>query len=152
MQPQSPDYLAALERHGIRPSAQRLAIATFVLGTEEHPSAELVWSRVRAVFPMVSRATVYNTLQLFVEKGLLRALTLAEGCTVYDPNVLPHHHFLDTASGGIRDVPWTALTVAGVGELAAAEDLEVEAFSVVLRGRRRGGSPDPSPQPKESQS
>ena len=63
-----------LTRLGIRPSAQRVAIAAYVLATEEHPSADMVWSRVKATLPVVSRATVYNTLKLFVEKGLLQEL------------------------------------------------------------------------------
>ena len=53
-----------------------LAVAAYVLHTTEHPSAEKVWASVRKNFPMVSRATVYNTLNLFVEKGLLRELHL----------------------------------------------------------------------------
>jgi Fe2+ or Zn2+ uptake regulation protein len=74
-----------LRSHGIQPSAQRLAVAAYVLDTEAHPSAEQVWGRVRERFPMISRATVYNTLNLFVEKGLLRQLALSEGSVVFDP-------------------------------------------------------------------
>lgn len=122
-----------LETHGIRPSAQRVAIAGYVLSTGDHPSAEEVWQTVRQQFPMVSRATVYNTLNLFAAKGLLRELTLAPGCTVYDPKLEPHHHFVDDA-GAIEDVPWTALSVAGVDGLRG---YDVREFSVVLRGRRR---------------
>lgn len=139
------EHIDLLERHGVRPSAQRLAIAGFVLNTHEHPSADTVWTRVQAAFPLVSRATVYNTLQLFVEKGLLRALTLAKDCTVYDPNMLPHHHFVDADSGAIEDVPWAALGVTGVDALAAA-GLAVDDYSVVLRGRRRGTSSTPQTQ------
>ena len=65
-----------LRRNGIQPSAQRVAIAQYVLHADDHPSADEVWERVRARFPMVSRATVYNTLNLFVRKGLLREFVL----------------------------------------------------------------------------
>ena len=88
-----------LAEHGIQPSAQRVAVADYVLRTTEHPSAETVWSRVREGFPFLSRATVYNTLNLFVEKGLVRALVLAEGKVVFDPNVERHHHFIDESTG-----------------------------------------------------
>jgi Fe2+ or Zn2+ uptake regulation protein len=101
-----------LEQHGIRASAQRAAIAQWVLATDTHPSADEVWTAVRKTLPMVSRATVYNTLKLFVEKGLLRELVLAPGCIVYDPKMEPHHHFIED---------------------------DVREFSVVLHGRRRGG-------------
>lgn len=126
--------IGRLERAGVRPSAQRVAIADYVLVTGDHPSADEVWHRVRTDFPMVSRATVYNTLQLFVERGLLRALVLAEGCVVYDPNVDPHHHFIDDDTGVIEDIPWSALRVGKVDEL---EGVDVREYMVVVRGRRR---------------
>lgn len=123
-----------LERSGIRPSAQRVAIADYVLRTADHPSADQVWQRVKKSFPMVSRATVYNTLKLFVEHRLLQELTLAPGFVVYDPKVGPHHHFLDDESGAILDVPWEALAVDRVDQL---EGFAVRDYSVVLRGRRK---------------
>ena len=126
--------LDLLTRHGIRPSSQRVAIAAYVLATEEHPSADVVWSRVKETLPVVSRATVYNTLKLFVEKGLLQELVLAPGHSVYDPKVEPHHHFLDDESGAIHDVPFEAVQVKRVDDLPG---FDVRDYSVVLRGRRK---------------
>jgi Fe2+ or Zn2+ uptake regulation protein len=122
-----------LRDHGIQPSAQRLAVAEYVLRTQDHPGADEVLARVRGRVPMISRATVYNTLNLFVEKGLLRQLVLGEGKTVFDPHVAPHHHFIDEASGAIHDVPWEALEVRKVEKL---QGLDVKEYQVVLRGRR----------------
>lgn len=130
---QHEEVVQKLENHGIRPSAQRVAIAGYVLATEEHPSADQVWRRVQQQFPMVSRATVYNTLKLFVEKGLLQELVLAPGYAVYDPKTEAHHHFLDEATGSIHDVPWEAITVDRATDLPG---FEVRDYSVVLRGRR----------------
>jgi Fe2+ or Zn2+ uptake regulation protein len=128
------ELIDRLERLDVRASAQRLAIAEYVLETEDHPSADEVWKRVQATFPMVSRATVYNTLQLFVEKGLLKQHVLAEGCTVFDPKVEPHHHFVDDETGAIADIPWGALRVGKVDEL---EGVDVRDYMVVVRGRRK---------------
>jgi Fur family transcriptional regulator, iron response regulator len=128
------DLIDRLERAGIRPSAQRVAIGGYVLATEDHPSADEVWQRVKTDFPMVSRATVYNTLQLFCEHGLLRQLVLAEGRVVFDPHVAPHHHFVDDETGAIEDIPWTALRVGKVDELVG---VDVREYMVVVRGRRR---------------
>lgn len=122
-----------LRAHGIQPSAQRLAVADYVLRTLDHPSADEVLARVRGRVPMISRATVYNTLNLFVEKGLLRQFVLAEGRLVFDPHVAPHHHFVDDESGAIHDVPWEALEVRRVEKL---QGLDVREYQVVLRGRR----------------
>jgi Fe2+ or Zn2+ uptake regulation protein len=126
-----------LRCHGVQPSAQRVAVAEYVLYTDEHPSADQVWTRVRKTFPMLSRATVYNTLNLFVEKRLLRELVLAEGRVVFDPKVEPHHHFIDDVTGSIHDVPWSAVEVRRVDGL---EGFTVREYQVVMRGQRGGGS------------
>ncbi|MBK8232464.1 MAG: transcriptional repressor [Candidatus Eisenbacteria bacterium] len=123
-----------LQGNGIQPSAQRVAVGEYVLRTEDHPSADQVWAAVRERFPMISRATVYNTLNLFVEKKLLRELILAEGRIVFDPNLGPHHHFIDEESGAILDVPWDAVSVDRVETLPG---MDVREYQVVMRGRRR---------------
>jgi Fe2+ or Zn2+ uptake regulation protein len=122
----------ALQEHGIQPSAQRVAVGEYVLFTDEHPSADQVWARVKKAFPMLPRATVYNTLNLFVKKGLLRRLVLAEGKVVFDPNVESHHHFIDEETGIIHDVPWHALEVRKVEPL---KGYEIREYQVVMHGR-----------------
>ncbi|MFW5877150.1 MAG: Fur family transcriptional regulator [Myxococcota bacterium] len=124
-----------LRAHGVQPSAQRVAVADYVLHTEEHPSADQVFARVRSGFPMISRATVYNTLGLFVERGLLQQLVLTEGRVVFDPKTERHHHFIDETTGEIHDIPWGELGVRGVGKLEAR--FEIDEYQVVLRGRKR---------------
>lgn len=124
-----------LEQVGIQPSAQRVAVADYVLATDDHPSAEQVWARVKQRFPVLSRATVYNTLNLFVEKGLLRELVLAEGKVVFDPKLEPHHHFIDDDTQNIVDIPWDALQVKHVDSLRG---FDVREYQVVLRGKRAG--------------
>ncbi len=129
---------ATLRQHGIQPSAQRLAVAEYVLHTEAHPSADQVFAEVRSRVPMISRATVYNTLNLLVRKRLLRPLVLAEGKVVFDPNLAPHHHFIDDASGEIHDVPWEALEVRRVDALTG---VRVREYQAVHRGRKARARP-----------
>lgn len=130
------DVVSLLRERDIQPSAQRVAIAEYVLETTSHPSADQVWERVKSRIPMVSRATVYNTLNLFVSHGLLRELVLAEGRTVFDPRIEPHHHMVDVETGEIHDIAWDKLEVKGVDQLA---HLDVHEHQVVLRGRIRRG-------------
>ncbi len=125
-----------LSKHGVQPSAQRLAVAEYVLDTDAHPSAERVCAEVRSRIPMISRATVYNTLNLLVRKGLLRPLVLAEGKVVFDPHVTPHHHFVDEVTGAIRDIPWDALEVRKIETL---KGVKVREYQVVLRGTSTRG-------------
>ena len=127
------ETLQAFTEHGIQPSAQRVAVADYVLYTEDHPSADQVWAEVKRGFPMLSRATVYNTLNLFTEKGLLRELVLAEGKVVFDPKLEAHHHFLDEETGDIIDVPWSALDVRRVHSLPG---FDVREYQVVMRGKK----------------
>ena len=110
-----------LRDKGIQPSAQRVAVSAYVLATHDHPTAEEVFARVRKKFPMLSRATVYNTLNLLVRKGLLRQFVLGGGRLVFDANVSDHHHFIETGSGKIHDVPWESLRVENVERLSEFE-------------------------------
>src|SRR5690349_21154798 len=129
------DVAAALKKAGVQPSAQRVAVAKYALATHDHPSADEVWERVKKTFPMISRATVYNTLNLFVAKGLLARHVLAEGKVVFDCVTDPHHHFIDDETGRIYDVDWDALSVRRVERLAG---FDVREYQVVLRGRKTG--------------
>lgn len=130
------DETTLLNEHGINPSAQRVAVARYVLHTDEHPSADGVWARVKRTFPHVSRATVYNTLNLFVEKGLLRRFVLTEGHVIYDPKTDDHHHFIDDDSGRIHDVPWDDVPLSRTPKL---DGFEVREYQVVMRGTRVRG-------------
>jgi Fur family iron response transcriptional regulator len=128
-----PDVVRILEEHRIQPSAQRVAVAEYVLRTTEHPSADKVWAAVQKNFPMISRATVYNTLNLFVEKGLLRELHLAPDSVLFDPNTDRHHHFIDEGTGRIYDIPFNQIEVSNA---KSPPGFEVHDYQVVMRGRR----------------
>lgn len=128
------DVLARLRRHGIQPTPQRIAVAEHILTATTHPSADEVWEQVRRHCPTLSRATVYNTLNLFVAKGLVRTQVLKEGTVVFDPQTGAHHHFIDMDTGRIYDVPWDALKVSGEKALRGFDVCE---YQVILRGRRR---------------
>ncbi len=128
------DVFKILNDYGIQPSAQRVAVAQYVLSTDEHPSADQVFAKVSNTFPMISRATIYNTLNLFVEKGLLRELHMAAGRVVFDPNLVRHHHFINEETGEIHDIEGTQLKVTNLGSL---NDYEITDYQVVLRGKKK---------------
>ena len=99
-----------------------------------NPTPDEVFAKVGAGFPLLARATVYNTLNAFEEAGLLQRHTLSEGRVVFDPNMEPHHHFIDLDTGAISDVPSEALSVPEIGRLRG---YDVSEYMVVLRGRKR---------------
>jgi len=100
----------------------------------EHLSADEVFRRAKRICHSVSRATVYNTLNLLVEKHVLKAQRLLEETTVFDANTQPHHHFVDEETGEIIDIPWEDLSIRGQENL---KSVEVRDFQVVIRGKRK---------------
>ena len=133
MYPMGPGVVELLRERGIQPSAQRVAVAQYILFTDEHPSADRVWARVRRRFPMISRATVYNTLNLFAEKGLVQDLHLSADSVVFDANTGAHHHLIDEETGRIYDIPWEK---AAMPELPKVDGFEIRDYQVVMRGRK----------------
>jgi Fe2+ or Zn2+ uptake regulation protein len=127
------DLIEALRAKGVQPTPQRIAVARFVLGTDSHPTADEVWAKARRECPTLSRATVYNTLNLLAERGLLKARVI-KGIVVFDPHVERHHHFVDEGTGRIHDIPWKAVRVTGESSLRG---FEVREYEVVMRGRRK---------------
>jgi len=87
------DFLAS---KGLRKTTQRDAIIEAAFSTDRHYTADELLDMSRQVDPTVSRATVYRTLPILVDSGLLRELDLAQGRKVYDPNFVdhPHHNHL----------------------------------------------------------
>lgn len=94
-----------LVAHGVKPTAQRVVIAEYVLHAHSHPTADEVLQAVADKLPVLSRATVYNTLHALVEAGVLQEVITDAGCVRYDANTSEHHHFVDVKSGRIFDVP-----------------------------------------------
>ena len=123
-----------LERCSLTPTPQRIAVVKSVMDAHKHLSADAVFKRAKRLCHSVSRATVYNTLNLLVKKDILRAQVLLEETTVFDANTRPHHHFIDEESGEIIDIPWEDLSIRGQENL---KSMEIRDVQVVIRGRRK---------------
>ena len=85
-----------LTSKGLRKTTQRDAIIEAAFSTDRHYTADELLEMARGIEASVSRATVYRTLTILVESGLLRELDLGQGRKVYDPNFVdhPHHNHL----------------------------------------------------------
>jgi len=127
---------ASLETHGIHPTAQRIRIAEMLFARDQHLTAEQVIRLLGKDGLRVSKATVYNTLNLFADKGLLKTLAVDRDRGRFDSNTLPHHHFHIEGTGELIDVPPGAIEFARLPPLPpGTEPVGVE---VVIRVRRRG--------------
>src|SRR6266540_2586935 len=100
----SPRCEGRLSDCGIRPTAQRVQIAELLLSAPQHLSAEQILASLRRAGARVSKATVYNTLNLFASHGLIRQLSVDGSRSWFDSNVVPHYHFHDEGTGALTDV------------------------------------------------
>lgn len=94
-----------LKRAGISPSYQRIMILASLLETDAHPSADVLFRQLGSDLPTISRATVYNTLNLLVEKGVINSLRTAGSETRFDSVSEKHGHFLCRKCKQIYDIP-----------------------------------------------
>src|SRR3977135_1461847 len=105
-QKRNPQTMAQLlRRHGIAPTHQRIEIAHVLFTRREHLSADQILKGVNSRYAETSKATVYNTLKLFLEKNLIRELVVHPTKIVYDPNTEPHHHLSDVETGRTPAAP-----------------------------------------------
>ncbi len=98
------DSTEALRAHGIYPTSQRLIIANILLAKHQHMTAEQIYDVIRSKRIKVSQATIYNTLRLFVTKGLLHEIFVDSSKTFYDTNTQPHQHFFNVDTGQLIDI------------------------------------------------
>ena len=96
-------FKAAAKEAGIKLTHQRLQIFQAVASSLEHPSAEAVHRAVQATTPTVSLDTVYRTLWLLTDLGLLTTLGPRQDSVRFDANVENHHHYVCTRCGLVRD-------------------------------------------------
>jgi Fur family peroxide stress response transcriptional regulator len=97
------EIIAKLREKGFKVTPQRLAICELVLSSKDHPTAEQLHQKLKAKHPTVSLATVYQTLHLLTEIGLLQELGFSERISRYDPNTSPHINVLCEKCGRIWD-------------------------------------------------
>jgi len=129
------DVSSILEQHGIRATHQRIKVAEVLLAAPVHMTAEQLLATLRQAPSRVSKATVYNTLKLFVDHGLARQIHLDPDRCVYDSTMVPHHHFQNVDTGEMIDIRPEDLAFAKLPPLPP--ETEVDSVDVVIHVRRR---------------
>ena len=81
-----------LREKGFKVTPQRLAIYEVLVNTKEHPSAEMIFNQLQTYYPTMSLATVYKTIEILKEIGLVQVLNVGEDSFRYDANVENHPH------------------------------------------------------------
>jgi Fur family iron response transcriptional regulator len=127
------DLITLLRTHGVAPTHQRLEIAHVLFGRGEHLSADRILALVNERHAETSKATVYNTLNLFRDRGLIREVIVDPKRVFYDPNTQPHHHLYNVDTGEITDISAAALAVSGLPELPPG--MVTEGVDIIVRIR-----------------
>lgn len=94
-----------LEEKGVKPSYQRLKILEFLVENRGHPSVDVIFQALSGEIPTLSKTTIYNTLSLFAEKGIVSSLTIVNNEVRYDLTDNPHAHFQCVECQTLMDIP-----------------------------------------------
>lgn len=126
---------ALLQAAGISPTPQRVEIAAVMLERTQHLSADQVIARLTRADVAVSKATVYNALGLFAERGIVREVMVDATRVFYDSNTSAHHHFYNVDDGKLTDFPSTEMPIS---RLPTPPDGTVtDSVDVVIRVRKQ---------------
>lgn len=122
---------------GLRPTRQRLTLATLLVGdgNDRHVTAETLFEAAQAAGERVSLATVYNTLRSFTQAGLIAEITVDGHRSYFDTNVSDHAHYFWEDDGRLGDAPDDAVRFECLAE--PPEGTEIAKVDVVIRLRRR---------------
>lgn len=97
--------IGILHQFGIRPSHQRVAVLKHLLEHRNHSTADEIYESLQSYMPVISRTTVYNTLRLFQQAGVIQALSIGNNPLAFDANNEPHAHLYCRNCNKIVDIP-----------------------------------------------
>ena len=129
------DIQTRLAQFGIAPTSQRIEVAGVLLEKPQHLAAEQILAMLRSKGSRVSKATVYNTLHLFAEKGLVKELNVDPSRTFYDSTTHPHHHFYHVGRGKLTDIPDDQVRIMDLPPLPHGTELENVEVLVKIRDK-----------------
>ena len=126
-----------LENGGLRPTRQRVTLASLLIGDgrHRHVTAESLFEAAKAQGEAVSLATVYNTLRAFCDVGLIQEVTVDGSKSYFDTNTHDHPHFYWEEDAKLTDAPSDDLVISQLPD--APEGAEIASVDVVIRLRRK---------------
>ncbi len=124
-----------LKAHGINPTQPRVAIGSILLAPRQHLSALQLLDLVNQDSEVVSKATIYNTVALFVRKRLVHEVILNPANVFYDSNTTYHHHFYNVSTGVVTDIPEEQIIISQLPELPYGTVTESVDVTIRLRDK-----------------
>jgi len=132
------DIVRELEDHGVKATAQRVRVAEILMSAPTHMTADQILAQVQSGDERVSKATVYNTLNVLAQRGLVRQIHLDPERSVYDSTRSAHHHFHNVDTGELVDIAPEEIAFSRFPTLP--EGMEAEAVEVVIRLKKKGSA------------
>jgi Fur family peroxide stress response transcriptional regulator len=96
-------FISQCKDLGIKVTPQRVAIYRELANTDQHPSAESIYQKIRNYYPNISLTTIYRTLETFEKLGLVSVVNILYNAARYDANLEPHHHLVCVACKKVED-------------------------------------------------
>lgn len=119
-----------LEENGIKPSLHRMKILDYLLENLNHPTVDMIFKDISDDIPTLSKTTIYNTLQIFLEKGVVQAITIEENEVKFDPTITPHAHLKCNQCENLFDIELDNT----VFELAEIDSHQIESCQIYFMG------------------
>ena len=125
------NFVTFLKRNNLKPTLQRFTLVKLLFdGKNKHFTAEDLYKKVKLKKNKISLATIYNTLHSFVEKKLLKQVSIKDGKTIFCTNMSSHHHFFNSVTGKLIDIPRNKIKLKKIPN--APEGLKIDSVDVVI--------------------
>lgn len=119
-----------LKENNINPSFQRIKVYEYLLKNRIHPTVDTIYRALSPQMPTLSKTTVYNTLNLFVEKNIVKLIVIEENETRYDAETSLHGHFKCETCGKIYDIFFKDLNI----DLSPLKNFSIEEQHLYFKG------------------
>ncbi len=135
------EFLETCRRQGVKATHQRTEILRELAGSKEHPDAETILARVRKRIPAISVDTIYRTLRLLEDRGVIARVGSIRDRARFDANTDRHHHFGCTECGMIGDFYSDAMdrvpVPREVSEMGSVDGVYVELRGICRKCKQR---------------
>lgn len=127
------EFIERSKELGIKVTPQRIAIYRELASTDQHPSTETIYKKIKDYYPNISLTTVYRTLETFEKLGLISVVNVLYNAARYDANLTPHNHVVCIECKKVEDLYDESLTALDVSDKTLGE-YHIKGYSVLLNG------------------
>jgi len=110
------EFIGRSKELGLKVTPQRIAIYKELASTNQHPSTETIYKKIKDYYPNISLTTVYRTLETFEKLGMISVVNVLYNAARYDANITPHHHIVCTECKRVDDIYDDSITYLDVSD------------------------------------